>query len=48
MQRRTGLTRGYLSRLERGRAGASDDTIRRYAGALDDVPTTAITHKETT
>jgi transcriptional regulator with XRE-family HTH domain len=48
MQRRTGLDRGYLSRLERGLAGASDDTIHRYAEALDDVPITAITHKETT
>lgn len=48
MQRRTGLDRGYLSRLERGRAGASDHTIRRYAEALTGVPTSAITHKETT
>jgi transcriptional regulator with XRE-family HTH domain len=43
MQARTGLDRGHLSRLERGLAGASDDTIRRYAHALD-VPTAAITH----
>jgi transcriptional regulator with XRE-family HTH domain len=43
MQVRTGLDRGHLSPLERGLVGASDDTIRRYAQALD-VPTAAITH----
>ncbi|MFC4033685.1 helix-turn-helix domain-containing protein [Streptomyces polygonati] len=43
MQAKTGIDRGHLSRLERGLAGASDDTIRRYALALD-VPTAAITH----
>lgn len=31
---RTGLSVGYLSRLERGEAGASDDTLRRIADAL--------------
>jgi len=34
---------GHLSRLERGLAGASAETIRRYAGALS-VPTAAITY----
>ncbi|SDN90034.1 Helix-turn-helix [Actinacidiphila guanduensis] len=43
MQALTGLDRGYLSRLERGLAGASDDTIRRCAAALD-APIDAITH----
>jgi transcriptional regulator with XRE-family HTH domain len=43
MQALTGLDRGHLSRLERGLAGASDETIRRYARALG-VPTAAITH----
>lgn len=45
MQALTGLDRGHLSRLERGLAGASDDTIRRCARALD-VPTAAITHDD--
>jgi transcriptional regulator with XRE-family HTH domain len=43
MQALTGLDRGHLSRLERGLAGASDETIRRYAHALG-VSTAAITH----
>jgi transcriptional regulator with XRE-family HTH domain len=43
MQQRTGLDPGYLSRLERGLAGAGAETIRRYADALD-VPACAITH----
>jgi transcriptional regulator with XRE-family HTH domain len=43
IQARTGLDRGHLSRLERGLAGASPDTIRRYANALK-VSTAAITH----
>lgn len=43
----TGLERGYLSRLERGRiARPADDKIRRIAKALK-VPADAITHKET-
>ncbi|MEW1859063.1 helix-turn-helix transcriptional regulator [Streptomyces sp. NPDC088194] len=41
----TGLDRGHLSRLERGLVGASDDTIRRCAHALD-VPVAAITHDD--
>ncbi|WP_443060930.1 helix-turn-helix domain-containing protein [Streptomyces sp. NBC_00448] len=43
MQTLTGLDRGHLSRLERGLVGASPDTIRRYANALE-VPTASITH----
>jgi transcriptional regulator with XRE-family HTH domain len=43
MQTLTGVDRGHLSRLERGLAGASDDTIRRCAHALG-VPVAAITH----
>lgn len=43
----TGRNRGHLSKLERGLAGASDETVERIAGALA-VPTAAITHKETT
>lgn len=42
---RIGRDRGHLSRLERGQAGASDETVRRIAAALE-VPTDAITHKE--
>lgn len=45
MQAVTGLDRGHLSRLERGLAGASDETIRRCALALD-VPVAAITHDD--
>ncbi|AEW94654.1 MULTISPECIES: helix-turn-helix domain-containing protein [Streptomycetaceae] len=47
LSRRTGLDRGYLSRLERGLAGASDGTVRRVAAGLD-VPQEAITHEEKT
>ncbi|WP_322974183.1 helix-turn-helix domain-containing protein [Actinacidiphila epipremni] len=43
----TGRHRGHLSKLERGLAGASGETVGRIARALD-VPEAAITHKETT
>lgn len=43
----TGRHRGHLSRIERGLAGASTETVERIAGALN-VPAAAITHKETT
>ncbi|MEU1778165.1 MULTISPECIES: helix-turn-helix domain-containing protein [Streptomyces] len=43
----TDRDRGHLSRLERGQAGASEETIRRIAQALG-VPLSAITHEETT
>lgn len=49
LARRADLTHGFLSRLEREQTGASEDTIRRIAAALevspevitrgDDVPT---------
>ncbi|MGW4028191.1 helix-turn-helix domain-containing protein [Streptomyces sp. NPDC004838] len=45
LSRHTGLDRGYLSRLERGLAGASDRTVERIAHALE-VPVAAITHEE--
>jgi hypothetical protein len=45
MQALTGLDRGHLSRLERGLAGASDETILRCARVLD-VPVAAITHED--
>ncbi|WP_432010125.1 helix-turn-helix domain-containing protein [Streptomyces cucumeris] len=35
----TGLDRGYLSRLERGLTGASTNTVRRIAQALEVSPT---------
>ncbi|MBL1100090.1 helix-turn-helix domain-containing protein [Streptomyces coffeae] len=35
LERRTGLDRGYLSRLERGRRGASLSTLLLIAKALD-------------
>jgi ribosome-binding protein aMBF1 (putative translation factor) len=34
LARKTGFTRSYLSRLERGLAGASESTIRRIAEVL--------------
>lgn len=46
----TGRDRSHLSRLERGIAGASDETVKRIATALG-VPIAAITydpHKEKT
>ncbi|MEU8316668.1 MULTISPECIES: helix-turn-helix domain-containing protein [Actinomycetes] len=45
LSRETGLDRGYLSRLERGLAGARAGTVERIAAALE-VPTAAITHEE--
>ncbi|MGW6454982.1 helix-turn-helix domain-containing protein [Streptomyces sp. NPDC055078] len=48
LQQKTGLNRGYLSRLERGLITESASTrVREVATALD-VPTEAITHKEQT
>mgnify|MGYP002348150153 CR=1 FL=1 len=45
---RTGLNRGYLSRLERGLiAHPGDDKVALIATAMQ-VSTSAITHKETT
>ncbi|MEU0133357.1 helix-turn-helix transcriptional regulator [Streptomyces sp. NPDC006296] len=44
---RTGLNRGYLSRLERGLiAQPGDDKVALIAAAMQ-VSTSAITHKET-
>jgi len=45
LERRTGLTRPFLSRLERGTRGASLTTLLLIAAALD-IPVAAIT-KET-
>ncbi|MFD7554181.1 helix-turn-helix domain-containing protein [Streptomyces sp. NPDC059835] len=42
LERRTGLTRPFLSRLERGTRGASLSTLELIATALD-VPLNAIT-----
>jgi transcriptional regulator with XRE-family HTH domain len=42
LERRTGLTRPYLSRLERGIRGASRDSLELIAAALD-IPLAAIT-----
>lgn len=48
LARLIGKHRGYLSHLERGHISkAADDTVQRIANALQ-VPTDAITHKETT
>lgn len=47
LARLTGRHRAHLSRIERGLAGASDETVERIAGALG-VTEEAITHKETT
>ncbi|MEU1805871.1 helix-turn-helix transcriptional regulator [Streptomyces sp. NPDC019937] len=44
---RTGLNRGYLSRLERGHIRESADHKVRAIAAVLDVPVDAITHKET-
>lgn len=41
---RSGLNRGYLSRLESGLAGASGETIARIATTLD-VPSEAISYE---
>lgn len=47
MAAHTGRDRGHLSKLERGKAGASDETLRRIADALR-VPTDAIATEEMT
>lgn len=48
LQQTTGLNRGYLSRLERGRIQQSDATaVQKVATALD-VPLEAICHEEKT
>ncbi|GAA3032805.1 hypothetical protein GCM10020000_07300 [Streptomyces olivoverticillatus] len=47
LAQQTGRDRSHLSRIERGEAGASDDTIQRIASALE-VPLKAIIHKEAT
>lgn len=41
LERRTGLTRSFLSRLERGDRGASQSTLQLIAAALD-IPVAAI------
>jgi transcriptional regulator with XRE-family HTH domain len=41
----TGRDRGHLSRIERGKAGASEDTLRSIAAALS-VPVAAINREE--
>ncbi|WP_414629056.1 helix-turn-helix domain-containing protein [Streptomyces xanthochromogenes] len=45
LARRTGLSRPYLSRLERGKRGASPDTVLLIAHALN-VPPDAITRED--
>lgn len=45
LERRTGLTRGYLSRLERGGRGASLDTLTVIAGVYD-VPVKDLTSED--
>lgn len=45
LERRTGLNRGYLSRLERGRRGASLTTLTVLAD-LYDVPITDLTSED--
>lgn len=48
LQQTTGLNRGYLSRMERGRIRQSDDTaVQKVATALN-VPIDAIRHEEKT
>lgn len=48
LQQKTGLDRGYLSRMERGFIREpADEPIRQVAAALR-VTTDAITHKEKT
>ena len=47
LSRKTGLDRGYLSRLERGHIRhPADSTVEAIAAAMR-VSTSAITHKET-
>lgn len=45
MAARTGRDRGHLSRIERGQAGASENTLRVIAEALA-VPVAAINREE--
>lgn len=45
LERRTGLTRGYLSRLERGDRGASLVTLTAIADAYD-VPIADLTRED--
>ncbi|UUS30874.1 MULTISPECIES: helix-turn-helix domain-containing protein [Streptomyces] len=45
LEEKTGLSRGYLSRLERGERGASPDTVLLIAHVLD-VPPEAITRED--
>lgn len=45
LQERTGIHRGYLSHIELGNRGASLETAKRIADALD-VPVAAITYPE--
>lgn len=48
LQEKTGLDRGYLSRMERGHIRESaDKPVQKVAAALDVKPD-AITHKEKT
>lgn len=46
LEKKTGLDRGYLSRLERGKRGASPETVLLIAHALN-VPLEAITKEDT-
>jgi transcriptional regulator with XRE-family HTH domain len=45
VEQRTGLDRGFLSRVERGQRGASDEELRLIAKAMD-VPVAAINREE--
>ncbi|MEU4256323.1 MULTISPECIES: helix-turn-helix domain-containing protein [Streptomyces] len=45
LEEKTGLSRGYLSRLERGERGGSPETVLLIARALD-VPPEAINKEE--
>jgi transcriptional regulator with XRE-family HTH domain len=45
LARRTGLTRPYLSRLERGKRGATPETVLLIAKALN-VPPKALTSED--
>lgn len=46
LEQRTGLDKGYLSKLERGQRGASPATLRHIATAMN-VPLEAITRENT-
>lgn len=45
IEERTGLNRGFLSRLERGLGGADEDQLRLIADAMK-VPVAAINREE--